>query len=197
MAVFSRYTKVLEADGTSMTVRSALALINLTLDEILAEQEGDFDADTRFAVTWFEQRGFEEGPYGEADVLARAKNTSTRGLEEAGILLSRAGNVRLLRREELPDGWDPATDRRFTVWEAAHHLTRRLETGGEGVAADLLRRLGGAGETAKELAYRLYATSERKNWAQEALAYNALVVAWPEIARRAAGETNGQQGLGI
>ncbi len=187
MAVFSRYAKVLEADGSRMTVRSALALVNQTLDEILAEQEGDFDADTRFAVTWFEQRGFAEGPYGEADVLARAKDTSTGGLEEAGILRARAGKVRLLRRDELDEGWDPAADRRPTVWEATHHLARRLETGGEGAAAELLRRLGGLGEVARELAYRLYTTCERKGWAQEALAYNALVVAWPEIARLASG----------
>jgi putative DNA methylase len=185
MAVFSRYAKVLEADGTSMTVRSALALINQTLDEILAEQEGDFDADTRFAVTWFDQRGFEEGPFGEADVLARAKDTSTTGLVDAGILLSRAGKVRLLRRDELPDNWDPVTDRRPTVWEATQHLAQRLDAQGEDAAGELLRRLGGLGEVARELAYRLYTTCERKGWAQDALAYNALVVAWPEIARHA------------
>jgi putative DNA methylase len=199
MAVFSRFAKVLEADGTSMTVRSSLALINQALDEILAEQEGDFDADTRFAITWFEQHGFEEAQFGEADVLARAKDTSTRGLEEAGVVLSRAGKVRLLRRDELPDDWDPVADRRPTVWEAAQHLARRLESGGEEAAADLLRRLGGLGETARELAYRLYTTCERKGWAQEALAYNALVVAWPEIARRVSGtpEAAAQQALEV
>jgi putative DNA methylase len=197
MAVFSRYAKVLEADGMSMTVRSALALINQALDEILAEQEGDFDADTRFAVTWFEQHGFAEAPFGEADVLARAKDTSTGGLEDAGVVLSRAGKVRLLRRDELPEDWDPVADRRPTVWEAAHHLARRLETGGETAAGELLRRLGGLGEVARELAYRLYTTCERKGWAQDALAYNALVVAWPEIARLVAGtpEAEAQQAL--
>jgi putative DNA methylase len=199
MAIFSRYAKVLEADGGAMTVRAALGLINQALDEILAEQEGDFDSDTRFAITWFEQRGFDEGPYGEADVLARAKDTSTGGLVEAGVLVSRGGKVRLLRRDELDDDWDPATDRRPTVWEAAHHLARRLEDGGEDSAAALLRRLGGLGTTARELAYRLYTTSERKGWAQDALAYNALVVAWPEIARRVAGtpEAAAQQVLEI
>jgi putative DNA methylase len=199
MAVFSRYAKVLEADGTSMTVRSALALINQTLDEILAEQEGDFDADTRFAVTWFDQHGFGEGPFGEADVLARAKDTSTRGLEEAGILVSRAGRIRLLRRDELPESWDPVVDRRPTVWEAAQHLARRLDTHGEGSAGELLRRLGGLGEVARELAYRLYTTCERKGWAQDALTYNALVVAWPEIARRVAGtpEAEAQQAMEV
>ena len=199
MAVFSRYARVLEGDGSPMTVRSALALINQTLDEILAEQDGDFDADTRFAVTWFEQRGFDEGLYGEADVLARAKNTSTHGLEEAGILLSRGGKVRLLRRDELDADWDPATDRRPTVWEAAHHLARRLESGGEDSAADLLRRLGGLGETARELAYRLYTTAERNGWTHEAIDYNTLVVAWPEIARRVVGtpEAEAQQALQV
>lgn len=200
MAVFSRHAKVVEADGSAMTVRTALGLINQALDEILAEQEGDFDADTRFAVTWFEQRGMEEGPFGEADVLARAKNTSVTGLGEAGVLASRAGKVRLLSRAELPDDWDPVTDRRPTAWEAAQHLTRRLETGGEDAAAELLRRLGGDyGEQAKELAYRLYSICERKGWAQEALGYNALVVAWPEIARRVAGtpEAEAQEQLEV
>jgi putative DNA methylase len=199
MAVFSRYAKVLEADGAPMTVRSALALINQALDEILAEQEGDFDADTRFAVTWFEQRGFEEGSAGEAITLTQAKGTALNGLEAAGVVSARAGKVRLLRRDELPQDWDPVTDRRPTVWEAAQHLTHRLKMGGEDAAADLLRRLGGLGETARELAYRLYATSERKGWAEEALAYNALVVAWPEIARRVAGtpEAEAQQVLEI
>lgn len=199
MAIFSQFAKVLEADGTQMTVRAALGLINHALDEILTEQEGDFDGYTRFAVTWFEQRGFTEGPYGEADVLARAKDTSVGGLETAGILISRAGKVRLLRRDELPDDWDPVTDRRPTVWEATQHLAHRLDVGGEDAAADLLRRLGGLGETARALAYRLYTTAERKGWTEQALAYNALVVAWPEIARRVAGtpEAEAQQVLDI
>jgi putative DNA methylase len=193
MAVFSRYAKVLEADGSPMTVRSALALINQTLDEILAEQEGDFDADTRFAVTWFEEVGTAEGEYGRADVLARAKNTAVAGMERAGILVSRAGKVRLLRREELGDGWDPAADVRVTVWETTQHLIKRLEEGGEDAAAELLRRVGGLGEAARELAYRLYTVCERKGWAQEALGYNALVVAWPEIQRLAAAATTPAQ----
>jgi putative DNA methylase len=200
MAIFSRYAKVLESDGTPMTVRAALILINQALDEILAEQEGDFDSDTRFAVTWFEQHGGSDGPYGEADVLARAKDTSVNGMVEAGVLFSRAGMVRLLRRDEMPDDWDPVTDRRLTAWEATQHLTQRLQTGGEAAAAELLRRLGGGyGEQARELAYRLYSICERKGWAQEAMPYNALVVAWPEIARRVAGspEAEAQQALEV
>jgi putative DNA methylase len=198
MAVFSRYAKVLEADGSPMAVRAALSLINEALDEILAEQEGDFDADTRFAITWFDQWGTAEGPFGEADVLARAKNTSVRGLGEAGVLISRANKARLLGRDEMPDDWDPVTDRRATAWEATQHLTRRLETVGEAAAAQLLRRLGGDyGAQARELAYRLYTICERKGWAQDALGYNALVVAWPEIVRLANEPPPTQQGLSI
>jgi putative DNA methylase len=199
MAVFSRYAKVLEADGEPMTVRAALGLINQALDEILAEQEGDLDADTRFAITWFEQRALEEGPFGEAEVLARGRNTSVEGMQRAGVLISRAGKVRLLRRAELDSTWDPTTDSRLTVWEVAQHLIKRLEAGGEDAAAELLRQVGGLGESARDLAYRLYTLCERKGWAQEALAYNTLVVAWPEIARRVAGtaEAEAQQALEI
>jgi putative DNA methylase len=186
MAVFSRYSKVVEADGSAMSVRTALGLINQVLDETLAEQEADFDGDTRWAVAWFEQHGMNPGPYGMAETLSKAKNTAINGLVAAGILESRAGKVRLLERTELPGAWDPAADSRLTVWELAQHLIRGLESGGENEAADLLRRIGGLGETARELAYRLYVICERKKWAKEALAYNGLVVAWPEISRLAA-----------
>jgi putative DNA methylase len=186
MAVFSRYAKVLEADGRPMTVRTALQLINQALDEVLSEQEGEFDADTRWAIAWFEQSGIDEGPFGQADVLARAKNTSVAGLVEAGIVAAKGGKVRLLRRDELPADWDPAADRRRTVWEVTQHLIRALDQQGEDGAATLLRRVGSQGEVARDLAYRLYTTCERKKWAQEALAYNSLVIAWPQIARLAA-----------
>lgn len=186
MAVFSRYAKVLEPDGEPMRVRTALGLINQVLAEVLEEQEGEFDPDTRWAVTWFEQYGTGAGPYGVAETLSKAKVTSVEGLVEAGILEARAGKVRLLAVDELDPDWDPATDRRPTVWEATHHLIRHLETGGEGAAAHLLRRIGGLGDAARDLAYRLYSVCERRKWAQEALGYNALVVAWPEIARLAA-----------
>lgn len=200
MSIFSSYVGVLESDGSRMSIRSALSIINQVLDEILTEQEGDFDSDTRFALTWFEQHGFADGPFGEADVLARAKNTSVEGLSDAGVLFSGAGTARLLRREEMPDDWDPVADRRPTAWEAAQHLTRTLAVGGEDAAAELLRRLGGGyGEHARELAYRLFSICERKGWAQEAQPYNALVVAWPEIARRVAGtpEAEAQQTLEV
>ena len=185
MAVFSRYAKVMEADGSPMTVRQALSLINQALDEVLAEQEGEFDSDTRWALAWFEQFGVEEGPFGVAETLSKAKNTAVRGLVEAGMIHARGGKVRLLRRDELPADWNPATDTRLRHWEIVQHLIRTLETGGEPAAADLLRRLGGMGETARDLAYRLYNICERKGWASEALSYNGLVIAWPEITRLA------------
>jgi putative DNA methylase len=187
MAVFSRYSRVIEADGSSMTIRTALGLINAVLDETLAEQEADFDADTRWAVAWFEQNGMNSGPFGVAEILSKAKNTAINGLVMAGILESKAGKVRLLDKTELPEVWDPAGDRRLTVWEVTQHLIRGLDSGGENKAAELLRMVGGLGETARELAYRLYVVCERKKWAKEALAYNSLVVAWPEISRLAAG----------
>ena len=194
MAVYTRYAKVLDAQGNPVSVRDALGLINHTLDEVLAEQEGEFDADTRWALAWFEQYGFTGGEYRVAETLATAKNTSVSGMVEAGILESRAGEVRLLRPEELPEDWDPAADRRLPVWEVVHHLVRVLESGGETGAAQLVRQLGGVAETARELAYRLYAVAERKNRAAEALSYNALVQSWPEIARLARQESPAEQG---
>ncbi len=185
MAVFTRYARVLDAEGGAMTVREALALINQTLDEVLAEQEGDFDSDTRWAVAWFEQHGFEPGEYGVAETLSKAKNTSVEGMRQAGIVVSKGGEVRLLRPDELSADWDPATDRRLTAWEIAHHLVRVLQSGGEPAAAAVVARLGSKAEVARELAYRLYTLCERKKRAAEALSYNALVQSWPEITRLA------------
>jgi putative DNA methylase len=185
MAVFSRYAKVLEADGSPMTVRTALGLINQTLDEVLAEQDSEFDADTRWALAWFEQFGMEEGSYGVAETLSKAKNTAVNGLVESGILAAKAGKVRLLRRDELSKDWDPAQDERLTVWEVTQYLIRALDRDGESGAAELLRKLGSVGEVARDLAYRLYSTCDRNKWAQDALAYNSLVTAWPEITRLA------------
>ena len=182
MAVFTRYAKVLDAEGNPVSVREALALINQLLDEVLAEQEGDFDADSRWALAWFEQQGFDEGEYGVAETLSKAKNTSIAGIVEGGILASSGGKVRLLRPDELADDWDPTTDDRLTVWEAVHHLIRALETGGEPEAARVVVRLGASADIARELAYRLYTICERKRRATEALSYNSLVQSWPEIA---------------
>ncbi len=190
MAVFSRYARVLEADGRPMPVRAALAEINRVLDETLAEAEGDMDADTRFCVAWFEQYGAAERAYGEAEVLFTAKNTSFKGLEEAGVIAGGGGRVRLRRREELEPDWDPARDRRLVDWECAQHLVRAMtaETGG-GVAeaARLAHAMGpGRAENARALAYRLYTVSERKGWTEEAVACNVLVASWPQIRAGAA-----------
>ncbi len=185
MAVYTRYAKVLDAEDKQLTVRAALALINHTLDEALAEQEGDFDADTRWALTWFDQVGFAEGDYGVAEQLSKSKNTAVAGLVEGGILLSKAGKVRLLKPLELALDWDPASDKRLTVWEMVHQLVRVLESSGEGAAALLVAKLGSRAETARELCYRLYTLCERKKRANEAMAYNGLVQSWPEITRLA------------
>ena len=185
MAVYTRYAKVLDAEGNALSVREALVLINQTLDETLAQQEGDFDADSRWALAWFEQFGFDEGDYGIAEMLSKAKNTSVVGMEEAGILASKAGKVRLLRPEELPPDWDPTTDPRLTAWEMVHHLVRALEAGGESAAAELATQLGAKAEAARELCYRLYTLCERKKRTAAALSYNSLVQSWPEINRLA------------
>jgi putative DNA methylase len=180
MGIYTRYSKVIDAEGKELTVREALTLINQTLDEVLAKQEGDFDSDTRWALAWFEQYGFSEGEYGVAETLSNAKNTSVSGLVDAGILYSKAGKVRLLKTDELNPDWDPATDKRLTVWEMVHQLIRNLDSGEES-ASELLVKLGGRGDSARELAYRLYSVCERKKWTQEALAYNGLIQSWSEI----------------
>ncbi len=180
MAIYTRYGKVIDADGAALSVRQALAIINEVLDEVLAEQEGDFDADTRWALTWFEQFGFAEGEYGVAETLANARNTSVDGMRVAGILASKSGKVRLLKPEELPAEWNPKTDERLTAWEIVHHLVRSLAAG-EANAAELTAKLGLKAEIGRELAYRLYNICERKKRPQEALTYNGLVQSWPEI----------------
>ncbi|WP_420474277.1 DUF1156 domain-containing protein [Noviherbaspirillum sp. ST9] len=185
MAVYTRYAKVLDAEGKPLSVRAALALINQTLDEALAEQEGDFDSDSRWALTWFDQSGFAEGDFGVAEQLSKSKNTAVNGLVEARIIVSKAGKVRLLKPAELPADWDPTTDPRLTIWEMVHQLIRVLEAGGESAAAALVAKLGGQAEIARELCYRLYTLCERKKRASEAMAYNALVQSWPEITRLA------------
>ena len=191
MAVFTRYVRVIDAEGSPVSVREALVLINETLDEVLTEQEGDFDADTRWAVAWFEQYGFEKGEYGTAEILSKAKNTSISGLVEAGILTSQRGAVQILRPEKLLEEWDPRKDSRLTVWEMVHYLIRELEKG-EAAAAGLFALLDGKADPARELAYRLYTICERKKWPREALAYNSLVQSWPEI-ERLAGESKGRK----
>lgn len=195
MAVYSRYSSVLEADGKPMSVRTALTLINQALDEYLSEQEGEYDADTRWALSWYEQFGHNEAAFGVAETLSKAKNTSVNGLVEAGILEARGGKVHLLGRDELDHEWDPTEDKRPTAWEAVQHLIYALENEGEESAAGLLARLGSIAEPARDLAYRLYTVCERKGWAQDALGYNMLVVAWPRLKELAAKQKPMQENL--
>lgn len=185
MAIFSRYSKVVEADGTKMSVRIALSMINRVLDEVLAEQEGEFDASTRWAVAWFEHSGFDEGDFGIAETLSKAKNTSITVMKEAGILSAGRGKVRLLRPSELDPDWEPDADPDVSVWTSVHQLIRALEAAGEKGAAEVAAKLGSKADIARELSYRLYSICERRKRAPDALSYNALVQSWPEIARLA------------
>lgn len=175
MAVFSKYAAVLEADGSPMSVRTALQLINRFL------AEDDFDADTQFCLHWFEQHGWTEGVFGEADVLARSKSTSVDAMKEAGVLQSGSGQVRLLKWAEYPTDWDPRADKRTPVWEALHQLIRALKQGGESASGALLAALGGKAEAVRQLAYRLYTLCERLGQAEDARAYNELITSWTGI----------------
>ncbi|HMY82601.1 MAG TPA: hypothetical protein PK212_07355, partial [Agitococcus sp.] len=177
MAIFSKYTAVLEADGKPMTVHSALMLIN----RMLTEGGDTFDADTQFCLGWFDEQGWSAGDFGKADVLARAKGTSVKGVHEAGVVESGAGKVRLLRPSEYPDDWQPAKDNRVPVWEACHHLIRVLSQTGETGAGALLAACHEKAEPIRQLAYRLYTLCERKKWAEDARTYNELIISWSTI----------------
>ena len=175
--VFSRYEQVVEADGSSMPVSAALAIINDVLGEVLDGAEADLDADTRFALTWFAEHGYDPGPSGDADSVARAKNTSLAGIEASGVGEARAGKFRLFERSELDPDWSPAEDSRLTVWEATQYLAAALERS-ESEAAALLHALGGDGDRSRQLAYLLYQRASGQGWASEAGAYNDLIAAW-------------------
>lgn len=188
MGVFSRHKAVLEADDSAMTVKTALQLINAELDEFLGGIQGEFDAETRFAITWFEQFGMAPGAYGVADNLARARGISVESVKHAGILESSAGKVRLLQREELDPAWTPEEDSHRTVWECLQHLVRRHEeTGLSEETAALLKRFGPEAEAVKDLAYCLYdIAANKRREAAEATAYNALIADWAELSHLAA-----------
>lgn len=178
MGIYSRYDKIMEQDGTQMSVRTALSLINNALGEILAEQEGDFDTETRWALSWFEQNEFAAGDFGDANALALAKNTAVNALVHAGIVKSGGGKVQLISRGELASNWDPTLDNRVVIWEITQHLIKQLQENGEMGAAKLYKKLGVKADIARELAYHLFTICEKKGWAQEAQAYNSLVLSW-------------------
>jgi len=175
MAVFSKYSAVLEADGSTMSVRTALQLINRFL------VEDDFDNDSQFCLHWFDQNGWNEGQFGQADVLARAKATSVDGLAAAGVVTSGGGKVRLMRWSEYPSDWNPKTDKRCPIWEALHQLIRSLKNDGESQAGHLLAEMSSKAEPIRQLAYRLYTLCERRGWAEDARAYNELITSWSGI----------------
>jgi putative DNA methylase len=185
MAVFSRYSKVLESDGNPMSVRTALQLINQELDSYFTEQESEMDKETRFCIAWYEQFGWKEAPFGIAEGLMKAQNTAINSLEAAGVVVAKAGKVRLLKRSELDTEWDPTTDKKLTVWECVQHLIMILEDKGEAGAAEILKKIGGLSEPVKELAYRLYALCEKKGWTEDSLAYNNLIASWQSVTDKA------------
>jgi putative DNA methylase len=184
MAIYSRYSKVVESDGTPLKVRTALQLINRALDEALAEQEGEYDGETRWAIAWFEQYAMNDGEYGVAETLSKAKNMSVQGMVDSGLVKAHGGKVHLVRREDLLESWNPRSSH-LTAWEVTQRMIAALDAKGEVGAGDILRQAGSIGEVARDLAYRLYTICERKGWAQEALAYNGLVSSWSEISRLA------------
>jgi len=187
MAVFSRFGAVLEPDGRKMTVRSALARINGVLDQVLNEQEGDFDATSRFAIAWYRQHGYGVGKFGDADSLARARNTNVDVMDREGILTSRAGNVQLIKSADLRWDYDVLKDLHTSNWEALHHLIKVLERDGIAAAGDFLQKALNRTDNAvdadlvKELAHLLFRVAEGNGWTKEALSFNSLVASWPEI----------------
>lgn len=187
MAVFSRYAAVLEADGSPMSVRTALQLINRFL------AEDDFDHDTQFCLRWFEQNGWKEGHFGDADTLARAKGTSVDGVKHAGVLFATGGVVRLLKWADYPTDWDPQAEARLPVWEVLHQLIRIFKTEGESGAGGMLAAVQTKAEATRQLAYRLYTLCERAGWAEDARAYNEIVTSWSAIEATAAAAPKPQQ----
>ncbi len=184
MRVFSGYTRVISPDGTDMSVDDALAQINAVLDEVLTDQDDDLDPDTRWCLAWYEDHGFDAGPYGEAETLASARNASIDGLRRAGVLTAGGGRVHLIDPQSLPTDYDPRTDDRVSCWEVVLHLARALEATGLDGAGRLLaaaRERGLDGEVLRSLAYRLYSLAEQGGRTESGVLFNALGSSWPEI----------------
>jgi putative DNA methylase len=188
IGIFTRHAQVLNTDGTPMLVKDALKLINQVREEITAPAAGEYDPETLFALDWFAAKGFENGRSGDAIVMTNAVDVSLDGMNAAGFFLADGGVARLLKREELPDDWDPTEDKLPTVWEACQHLIKRLraEDGGIDAAAALYNRLGSLAEPAHALARRLYDICEQNQWAAEGYVYNQLHQEWDTIEKRGA-----------
>lgn len=177
-----------------MSVSSALSIINDVLSEVMDGDDNQIDSDTRFAVTWYSQYGYNPASSGDADSLARAKDTSVAGVVAAGIGTTREGKFRLLERSEMPVGWSPVSDDRLAVWEATQHLVAALDRS-ESEAAALLAQLGGWSDPAKALAYTLFKKATDKGWADEAGAYNSLIMAWPSLKSFTPAQADGQASM--
>jgi putative DNA methylase len=192
MSVFSQYQKVIEVDGSEMTVRTALALINQVLDEVLSEQEGDFDPETRFCIKWFAQYGWNEATSGEADTLSRAVNTSLVALERGGIFKASGGKARLLEAKDMTKDWNPAEDKAISIWEVAVRVATALQTEGAEVAARWIQLASSRTdiESVKELSYLLFSLSEKRGWTDTAIMFNVLGSSWSDIALKASTLTN-------
>lgn len=193
MAIFSKYSSVIEADGKSMTVHMALTLIN----RMLTDGVDDFDADSQFCLSWFDELGWSAGEFGKADVLARAKGTSVEGVKNAGVVEAASGKVRLLKPAEYPTDWNPVEDNNTPVWEALHQMIRELRSAGESAAGALLAGMPQRADPIRNLAYRLYTLCERKGWADDARAYNELITSWAgiEIASHEKGHYGSQMSI--
>ena len=191
MAVFSRFRRVVEADGSPMSVSVAIALINELLDEVMNEQEGDFDATTRFAIAWYRHAGYDPGRFGEADRIARSRDTSVVSMQRAGVVRRVAERVALLRPADLDWDYDVHTDLQVSAWEALHHLVKVLDRDGiaaaGGFLAAALDRADDAVEAdrVKELGHLLFRIAESNGWAKDALAFNHIVTSWPDLVAAA------------
>lgn len=191
IGVFSKYTSVLESDDSPMTVRTALQIVNQVLDEYWTDQEGDFDPDTRFAISWFEQHRYDDGEFGDADNLSRARGVSVENVKHAGIIQASAGKVKILERDQMELDWSPETDSHLTDWECCQYLVRALENSGEYEAAILIKKMGGdRASAAKDVAYRLFDICNKNGWAKEGTSYNGLIAVWPELTAQAASLTD-------
>lgn len=185
MAIFSRYSEVLEADGKRMNVRSALQIINQELDSYFAEKEFEMDQETRFCIAWYEQFAWNDGPFGLAEGLMKAQNTAVNSLISAGVIIARSGKVRLIKRSELKENWDPSSEKTLTVWSLVQYLSKTLEENGEDRAAEILKKVNSKSESIKNLAYRLYTLAEKKGWGKDALSYNNIITSWQSISDKA------------
>lgn len=199
VAIYSKYEAVLNQDGTRMSVHDALVLINRAITEYLSPDSGNFDADTQFCSSWFDQYGWNAGPFGEANVLAQAKGTTVDGVNTAGVVESGGGKVRLLKWAEYEADWDPTIDNRTPIWEACHQMIRSLNNQGESAAGELLAKMPEKGEPIRQLAYHLYTLCERKKWAENARAYNELIGSWHAIVTTSheVGHSGSQAELGL